>query len=90
MDANQTITSEEAQARLLSAYRAGDSGGFAEFVKRPFLNPIEQRDHKNRRKVHPLLVIGLVLLALALAATLFFSHGDQHATPSAKPAAATQ
>ena len=90
MDANQTLTSEEAQARLPSAYKAGDSGGFAEFVKRPLLNPIEQRDNKNRRKVHPLLVIGLVLLALAVAATFFFSHGDQHATHSAEPAAAAQ
>ena len=90
MDANRTITSEEAQARLLSAYRAGDSGAFTEFVKRPFLNPIEQRDNKNRRNVHPLLVISLVLLALALAATFFFSHGDQHAPESAEPAAAAQ
>ena len=90
MEANRNLTSKEAQARLLSAYKAGDPGGFAESVKRPLLNPIEQRDNKNKRKAHPLLVIGLMLLAVALAASFFFSHGDYHATQSAKPAAAAQ
>ncbi len=79
MDPNQTITSEEAQARILSAYSAGDPVGFAEFVKRPLLNPIEQRDNKNKRKVHPMLVIGVVLVVLAVIAAFFFSHGGPHA-----------
>lgn len=74
MKPNQSLTSREAQGHLLSAYRAGDASSFAEFAKRPFLNPIEQRDGKNKRKVHPMLVIGLVLLAVAVIATVFFSH----------------
>ncbi len=74
MEPNQSLTSKEARGRLLLAYRAGDAGSFTDFAKRPLLNPIEQRDEKNKRKLHPMLVIGLVLVALAFVAAFFFSH----------------
>jgi hypothetical protein len=74
MEPNQSLTSKEAQGRLLLAYRSGNAGTFADFAKRPLLNPIEQRDGKNKRKVHPMLVIWLVLLAVAVITTFFFSH----------------
>lgn len=74
MEPNQSLTSKEARGRLLLAYRAGDAGSFADFAQRPLLNPIEQRDEKNKRKLHPMLVIGLVLVALAFVAAFFFSH----------------
>jgi hypothetical protein len=70
----ESLTSKEAQGRLLLAYRDGDAGGFAEFAKRPLLNPIEQRDEKNQRKAHPMLVIGVILIAVAIVAAFFFSH----------------
>ena len=67
------ISLEEARARLLVAYgRAGD-GGFLETLRRPFTNPIAQRDDKGRRKVHPLVIVAVILLALAGAAMTFFS-----------------
>ena len=67
------ISSEEARARLLVAYgRAGD-GEFLETLRRPFTNPIVQRDDRGRRKVHPLLIVALILLVLAGAAMTFFS-----------------
>ena len=67
------ITPEEARARLLVAYRRSGDGAFVETLQRPFLNPVEQRDTSGRRKLHPLLVVGLVLLALAAAAIALFS-----------------
>jgi hypothetical protein len=68
----ETITSEEARARLLSAFSKSGDGSFVETLRRPFLNPIEQRDDKGRRKVHTLLIVGLVLLTLAAIALLVF------------------
>jgi hypothetical protein len=67
------ITPEEARARLLVAYRRSGDGAFVETLQRPFLNPVEQRDGTGNRKLHPLLLVGLVLLALAVAAIAFFS-----------------
>jgi hypothetical protein len=67
------ISLEEARARLLIAYgRAGD-GEFLEALRRPFANPIAQRDDKGRRKVHPLFIVAVILLILAGAAMTFFS-----------------
>jgi hypothetical protein len=64
---------EEAHARLLVAYsRAGD-GEFLETLRRPFTNPIAQRDDKGRRKIHPLLIVAVILLILAGVAMTFFS-----------------
>jgi hypothetical protein len=74
MKESASLTSMEAQRRLLLAYREGNVGSFAEFVQSPLLNPIEQRDGKNKRKVHPMLVVGVVLLVVTVIATFFFSH----------------
>ncbi len=74
MEQNQGLTSKVAQERLLFAYRAGNAGSFMEFVKRPLFNPIEQRDEQNKRKLHPLLVIGVVLLVVAAGAAFLFHH----------------
>ena len=61
----EAITPEEARARLLTAFRKSRDGSFLEALERPFLNPVEQRDNKGRRKVHTLLVVAEVLVALA-------------------------
>ena len=61
----ETITAREARARLLIAFRRSGDGTFLEMLRRPFLNPVEQRNDKGRRKVHTLLVAGIVLAALA-------------------------
>ncbi|HUZ95369.1 MAG TPA: hypothetical protein VMU57_10685 [Edaphobacter sp.] len=74
MESSQRLTAKEAQRRLLFSYREGNAGGFLEFMKRPFLNPIEQRDEKNRRKLHPLFATGMILLAVAVAAAFYFRH----------------
>jgi hypothetical protein len=67
------ISPEEARTRLLVAYgRAGD-GEFLETLRRPFTNQIAQRDDRGRRKVHPLLIVALILLVLVGAAMTFFS-----------------
>jgi hypothetical protein len=67
------ISPEEARARLLIAYRRAGDGEFLETLRRPFTNPIAQRDGKGRRKVHPLLIVAVVLLVLAGAVMTFFS-----------------
>lgn len=74
MEPIQGLTSEDAQKRLLLAYREGNGGSFAEFARRPLLNPIEQRDERNKRKVHPLLVVAMLLIAVAVVATFYFSR----------------
>ena len=68
------ITTEEARARLLVVYRRSGDSAFLETLRRPFLNSIEQRDQSGRRKIHTLLVIGIVLLMLAGATVAFFSN----------------
>ena len=67
------ISNEEARARLLVAYSRADDGEFLETLRRPFTNPIAQRDDKGRRKVHPLLLVGVILLVLAGVTMTFFS-----------------
>ena len=73
MAMTECLTSKEAQERLLFAYREG-ADSFRAFAVRPFLNPIEQRNEKNKRKVHPMLVVALLLLAAAILAAWFFSR----------------
>jgi len=51
------ITPEEARARLLVAYRRSGDGEFVETLRRPLLNPVEQRDTSRRRKLHPLTAV---------------------------------
>ena len=70
----ECLTSKEAQELLLLAYRDGGADPFRAFAVRPFLNPIEQRNEKNKRKAHPMLVVALLLLAAAILAAWFFSR----------------
>ena len=67
------ITSEEARARLLVVYRRSGDSTFLETLRRPFLNPIEQRNPAGRRKIHPLLIAGIVLLVIAIASAALFT-----------------
>jgi hypothetical protein len=67
------ITPEEARARLLVAYRRSGDESFVETLRRPFLNPVEQRNAAGKRNPHPLLLVSLVLLVLAGASMILFS-----------------
>jgi hypothetical protein len=73
METLEPITPEEARARLMVSYRKSSEGNFLEALRRPLLNPIEQRDDQGKRKVHPLLIVGTVLLILAGSAVAFFT-----------------
>jgi hypothetical protein len=73
MEKLEIISLEEARARLAVAYRQSGDESFVETVQRPFLNPVEQRNAKGRRNLHPLFVVGTVLLLLAGAAMVIFS-----------------
>jgi hypothetical protein len=73
MERLEPITPEEARARLVVSYRKSSEGSFLEALRRPLLNPIEQRDDQGKRKVHPLLIAGTVLLILAGSAVAFFT-----------------
>ena len=66
------ITPEEARARLLVAYRRSGDESFVETLRRPFLNPVEQRNAAGKRNLHPLLLVA-VLLVLAGVSMIFFS-----------------
>ncbi len=67
------ITAEESRARLAFAYRQSGDKSFVESLQRPFLNPVEQRNGKGKRNLHPLFVVGAVLLLLAGATMASFS-----------------
>ncbi len=67
------ITPEEARARLLLAYKKSGDESFVETLRRPFLNPVEQRNAAGRRNLHPLFVVGMVLLILVATTMAFFS-----------------
>ena len=73
MPAQEFITTAEARARLLIAYRQGGDESFSETLRRPFLNPVEQRNASGRRKLHPLVIVGVVLAAVAGASLIVFS-----------------
>jgi hypothetical protein len=73
MAAQEFITPEEARARLLTTYRQGGDESFPETLRRPFLNPVEQRNAKGRRNLHPLVIVGFVLAAVAGASLIVFS-----------------
>jgi hypothetical protein len=73
MGTQEFITPAEARARLLIAYRHGGDESFAEKLRRPLLNPVEQRNASGRRNLHPLLIIGFVLAAVAGASLIVFS-----------------
>jgi hypothetical protein len=69
----ECISPEEARARLLVAYQAAGDGDFVETLRRPFTSPIDQRNERGKLKPHPLLVVGLALLALAGVSMILFS-----------------
>lgn len=73
MPTQEFITPEEARVRLLTAYGQGGDESFAETLRRPFLNPVEQRNASGRRKLHPLVIVGSVLAAVAGASLIVFS-----------------
>ncbi len=67
------ISPGEARARLLVAYKRSGDESFVETLRRPFLNPVEQRNAVGKRNLHTLLLVGLVLLVLAGASMILFS-----------------
>ena len=73
MPAQEFITPEEARVRLLIAYTQGGDESFSETLRRPFLNPVEQRNTSGRRNLHPLAIVGFVLAAVAGASLILFS-----------------
>lgn len=73
MPTQEFITPEEARVRLLTAYRQGGDESFAETLRRPLLNPVEQRNASGRRNLHPLVIVGFVLTVLAGASLIVFS-----------------
>jgi hypothetical protein len=73
MGSHEFITPPEARARLLVAYRQGGDESFPETLRRPFLNPVEQRNSNGRRNLHPLAIVGFVLAAVAGASLIVFS-----------------
>jgi hypothetical protein len=73
MPAQEFITPEEARVRLLTAYRQGGDESFVETLRRPFLNPVEQRNASGRRTLHPLVIVGFALAAVAGASLIVFS-----------------
>lgn len=73
MTTQEFITPEEARVRLLTAYRQGGDESFAETLRRPLLNPVEQRNASGKRKLHPLAIVGVVLAAVAGASLIAFS-----------------
>ena len=72
MPESTVLKPEEARKRLLLAYRAGNETSFLEMLKAPVLDPIDQRDAKGKRRLHPLMVVGGVLFLLAVAGFFFF------------------
>jgi hypothetical protein len=73
MEKLEFISAEESRARLRIAYRQSGDEKFIEALQRPFLNPVEQRNAEGKRSLHPLFVIGAVLLLLAGATMAFFN-----------------
>ncbi len=72
MPESNVLNPEEARKRLLLAYRAGNETSFLEMLKSPVLDPIDQRDAKGQRRLHPLFVVGGVLFLLASCGFLLF------------------
>jgi hypothetical protein len=79
----RTITPEEGLAFAREAFKFGKDRGFTTFLLDPITDPIEPRsynpdssdpDQPGRRRLHPLLVSGLVCFGLLFAVFVYFSY----------------
>ena len=73
MGTHEFISPAEARVRLLIAYKQGGDETFPETLRRPFLNPVEQRNASGGRNLHPLAIVGFVLAAVGGASLIIFS-----------------
>jgi hypothetical protein len=73
MEKLEFISAEESRARLKIAYRQSGDESFVETLQRPFLDPVERRNAKGKRNLHPLFLVCAVLLLLAGTTMALFS-----------------
>lgn len=67
------VTREQVRTELLAAYRRRKEDGFAHQLLRGMTDPIKPWTETKRRRFHPLLITGIVLLLLCLGTALFLS-----------------
>jgi len=68
------VSREQVRVELLAAYKRRKADGFAQMLLRGFSDPIQPLTETKRRRLHPLLITALVLLALCLGAALILSR----------------
>jgi hypothetical protein len=67
------VTREQVRAELLAAYKRRTENGFAQRLLRAVTDPIKPWTETKRRRFHPLLITGSVLVVLCLGTVLFLS-----------------
>lgn len=68
------ITREQVRTELVAAYKRRKENGFAQHLLRGVTDPIKPWTETKRRRFHPLLITGIVLLVLCLGTALFLSR----------------
>jgi hypothetical protein len=68
------VTRELVRTELLAAYKRHKANDFAQRLLRGITDPIKPLTEAKRRRFHPLLITGTVLLVLCLGTMLFLSR----------------
>ena len=68
------VTREQVRSELLAAYKRGKENGFAQQLLRSVTDPIKPWTETKRRRFHPVLITGIVLVVLCLGTVLFLSR----------------
>ena len=71
---SEVIQEELVRGQLLQCYRQGSSEGFREHLLRGITDPIRPLSQGRKRRLHPVLVMQIVVAALCAAVFLYFSR----------------
>jgi hypothetical protein len=68
------VSQEQIRVALNLAYKRRKDDQFLELLLRGVADPIKPHTEEKRRRLHPLLVIGVVLAVVSMIAILFFAR----------------
>ncbi len=68
------VSREQVRAALDSAYKRRKDDGFVRMLLRGVTDPIKPLTEKKRRRFHPLLLAGIILVAVSMTALLLLSR----------------
>jgi hypothetical protein len=71
---SEAIQKETVESQLVECYRQGSSAGFREQLLRGITDPIQPLSQSRKRRLHPVLVLEVIVAALCAAVFFYFSR----------------